>query len=82
MCLLISHIMYENHNGSKVLKCWIFTFCKISFCKKIEITLKFDFILLTQNKLDIERLNDVYDKLFYSMNKKERILLDKYCSPI
>ena len=36
---------------------------KISFCKKIEIALKFDFILLTQNKLDIERLNDVYEKL-------------------
>lgn len=36
---------------------------KISLCRKIEITLKFDFILLTQNKLDIERLNDVYEKL-------------------
>jgi len=26
--------------------------------------------------------NDVWKSLWYSMNKKERILLDKYCSPI
>jgi len=38
------------------------------------------------NKHEIRWINDyhhdVYDKLFYSMNKKERILLDKYCSSI
>ena len=38
------------------------------------------------NKHEIKRIydyhHDVYNKLFYSMNKKERILLDKYCSPI
>jgi len=38
------------------------------------------------NKKEISWINKyhqvVYNKLFYSMNKKERILLEKYCSPI
>ena len=37
-------------------------------------------------KSEMEWINEyhinVCDKLWYSMNKKERILLDKYCSPI